>query len=341
MTIGINSIFGRPGIGSTQTAQRRNVFVSTADAYLPGGKTIKGDKARDPGNSAYSTRALRPGLVLGKITSGGYYANSIFGLSNGALTSTGTTLTVSAAAAAEIVRRIGATGTFKLTGPPTAAGVVRTVTVTYSAVDTTTGAITITALGVDEVQTLAVDTILSGGSIAFEVVDSSGLQHEIKVAYNTSWTQTVADIQTALIAKLGTAAVACAVTNTHDMTVTFSGTGYTGLPQTLLKVDISASTGPTKADVTRTTAGVDGRFVTASLVQPTDGSETPLAFIDDGYGVVIPDDDSDAELPRLPISGVVDASQLIDYPADASLKTWLKTYLSTAMGGKFVFDDSY
>lgn len=108
---------------------------------------------------------------------------------------------------------------------------------------------------VDEVQTVAVDTILSGGSIGFTAVDSSGVAHQFKVAYNTSWTQTVADIQTALIAKLGTSAVACAVTNTHDMTVTFSGAGYTGKAQALLGVDISAATGPTKADVTHTTPG--------------------------------------------------------------------------------------
>ena len=49
------------------------------------------------------------------------------------------------------MRRIGASGTFKLTGPPTAAGAVATQAVTYSAVNTTTGVITITALSADAI----------------------------------------------------------------------------------------------------------------------------------------------------------------------------------------------
>src|SRR5262245_40565650 len=119
MTTGIVPSFGRPGIGSAQVAQRRNVSRNGALDYYPAGGVIKGSKARDPGNSAFSTLALRAGLLMGKITSGGYWANSIMGLSNGALTSTGTTLNVPVATAVEIVRRIGSTGTFKLTGPPT------------------------------------------------------------------------------------------------------------------------------------------------------------------------------------------------------------------------------
>jgi hypothetical protein len=47
----------------------------------------------------------------------------------------------------EIVRRIGSSGTFKLTGPATAGGTAATQTVTYSAVNQTTGVITCSALG--------------------------------------------------------------------------------------------------------------------------------------------------------------------------------------------------
>lgn len=107
----------------------------------------------------------------------------------------------------------------------------------------------------NEVQTVAVDTIMSAGKIDIQATDSGGAQRDVNVAYNTSWTQTVADIQTALIAVLGTAAIACAVTNTHDMTITFSGTGYAGVAQRPVIVDISAATGPTKVSVTRTTPG--------------------------------------------------------------------------------------
>lgn len=106
-----------------------------------------------------------------------------------------------------------------------------------------------------EVQTVAVDTIMSGGKIGITAIDKNGVPQEVVVAYNTSWTQTVADIQTALNALLGTSAVAAAVVATHDMTLTFSGTGYTGISQPPVGVDISAATGPTKVTVTRTTAG--------------------------------------------------------------------------------------
>jgi hypothetical protein len=59
------------------------------------------------------------------------------------------TLTVSAATATEIVRRIGSAGTLKLVGPPTAAGVVATASVVYTAVNTTTGVITVPDLNAD------------------------------------------------------------------------------------------------------------------------------------------------------------------------------------------------
>lgn len=109
--------------------------------------------------------------------------------------------------------------------------------------------------GANEVQTVAVDTILSGGKIGLTAVDSAGVPQTVVVSYNTSWTQTVADIQTALVAVLGTAAVAAAVTATKNMTLTFSGAGYAGKAQPPVGVDISAATGPTKATVTRTTPG--------------------------------------------------------------------------------------
>lgn len=107
----------------------------------------------------------------------------------------------------------------------------------------------------NEVQTVAVDTILSGGKIGFTAVDSTGVPRTVLVAYNTSWTQTVADIQTALNALLGTSAVAAAVVATKNMTLTFSGTNYAGVAQPAVGVDISAATGPTQVTVTRSTPG--------------------------------------------------------------------------------------
>ncbi len=232
MATGIVPAIGRPGISSTITAQRRNVSRDGSLGFFPGGGTIEGSLSRDPGNSAYSVYTLRPGLLMGKITSGGFWAPCIIGVTTAAYTSGGTTLTVSAAQAAYLVARNGASGTFTLKGAATAAGTLTSDTVTYSAVDTTTGIITIT--------------------------------------------------------------------------------------------DIAANR------------------IAASIIVASDGSGTPRSFIADGYGVLI---DSvglgDVSYPWIPVSGIVDTAQIIDYPSDTTLKTFVRESLSTLSGGKFVFSDQF
>ena len=200
---------------------------------------------------------------------------------------------------------------------------------TYSAVNLSTGVVTITATGVTEVQTVTVDTIMSAGSIVIKAFDSSGVSHEVKVAYNTSWTQTVADIQTALIAKLGTAAVACAVVSTSGMSVTFSGAGYANLPQTLIAVNIASATGPTKVDVTRTTAGFDGRAVTGAVVSQANYS-VPLTVVGDTSGIWVPTDGSDRDWANIPASGIIYTPNLIPYPSNAVILNYIKASMETA-----------
>ena len=339
----ITPIFGRPGFpASTSVAQRRNVSRNGALDYYPAGGVIKGSMARDVNNASANTKNLRAGLLMGKITSGGYYANSIVGLSQGALTATGTTLSSTANIAAEISRRIGATGTFKLTGPPTASGVVRTVVVTYSALNLTSGDITITAVGVNEVQTVAYGATMTAGFITLGAYKTDGTFQVARTAFDTNWSTTVSDLQTAINALLGTSAVALAVTNTHDMTVTFSGTGYTNLPQPLVTSEIAGATSTTTGSVTRTTAGVDGRFVTKSLIQPTDGSENIRTMIGDGYGYpiqTIGTTDQDINFPLIPISGTVDPAQILDWPADTSLQAYIESQLKQY--GVWVFGDQF
>lgn len=152
MATGIVPNIGRPGIGSSVTAQKNNVSRDGHITYFPGGAVIEGTKTRDPGNtSAGSILSIRGGLLMGKITSSGYYANSIIGVTSGAYTSGGLSLTVSAASALELVRRVGSTGTFTLNAAATAAGTLTTDTVTYSAVNTTTGVITISDIGANRI----------------------------------------------------------------------------------------------------------------------------------------------------------------------------------------------
>jgi hypothetical protein len=139
-----------PGVYNGRSIEPRNLFASGVPAYFPNVlKAVDGSKSRDTTNSD-SVSLLRAGLVLGKITSGGKYAPSILGVT-GVLHDTSavtTVLTLPATTVTEISRRLGASGTLKLIGPPTAAGTVATETVTYSAIATST-TLTITATTAD------------------------------------------------------------------------------------------------------------------------------------------------------------------------------------------------
>lgn len=137
------------GVYTGRSIEPRHLFASGTPKFLPSFAVIDGTKSRDTTNSD-SVSLLRAGLVLGKITSGGKYAPSILGIT-GVLHDTSvvtTTMTLPATTVTEISRRLGASGTFKIIGPPTAAGTVATETVTYSAIASAT-TITITATSAD------------------------------------------------------------------------------------------------------------------------------------------------------------------------------------------------
>ncbi len=230
----MSKVLGLPGVRSGRVSTPRSVVIA-AGIFMPGGKIIDGSKARDPLNTG-DLDVLRAGMVMGKITSGGKYAPSILGVLAAAYTSVGTTqtsMTVSAATAVEIVRRIGSSGTFKLTGPPTAGATLATTTITFSAVNTTTGVITVTDPNVNH--------------------------------------------------------------------------------------------------------------IAGAFIQPTDGSETPLCIVGDGTGIKVTDIDAanlDVQFPNALIGGFLDASQIVNYPSDSSLLTWLKTTKLNAVC-QFTYDDSF
>jgi hypothetical protein len=140
-------ITGLPGIGTARTAHPREVLAGNAQLaqYVPGLCVIDGTRSRDALNGT-DTDVLRAGVVLGKISATAKYAPSILGVTSAAVAAGATVLTVAPAVAAELIRRIGASGSFKLAGPPTAGGTVATQTVTYSAANATTGVITCSAL---------------------------------------------------------------------------------------------------------------------------------------------------------------------------------------------------
>ena len=220
-----------PGLRDEKRANHKTVFVSPDWMYLPQSVIIDGAKSRDPGNGTITV--LRPGVLMGLITSSQKYAPSVIGSLQSAAASAATSITVTAAEATELVRRVGSTGTITLTGPPTSAGTVATFTETYSAVNTTTGVITCSAL--------------------------------------------------------------------------------------------------------------NAALVAGSLVSANDGSETPKTLIPDGYGIQVSSDgtDLDVEFDMLPVGGIVDDGELLPWPSDTSLRTWIREKLSTVSGGKFVFGDQY
>lgn len=149
---------GLPRFGTVRQTSPRILFLDGHVQWgLAGGKQIAGDASRDPDNTS-QTNVLRVGMPMGKIASVinslgtvGRYAPSIIGLTSGAYTAGGVSLTLTTQAAAELLRRCGASGTFTLVGPPTASGVAAVLTVTYSAIVTSTGVVTITALTVNVV----------------------------------------------------------------------------------------------------------------------------------------------------------------------------------------------
>lgn len=283
-----------PGVASDRDAAYRQI-LTTVDGrqLLPGGVIVDGAESRDPLNTG-DLHTLRAGLLLGKITSGGKYAPSIMGVLTAAYDASADTvsMTVSAATAVELVRRVGTSGTFKLTGPPAASGVVQTVTVTFSAVNTSSGVITVTALtvDVDEVQTItptvgsnvdAVQTITPSILTAADCVQtvtvggtSSG--GTLKLGFRPfgdphgpiRWTDTIAwngteatmttSVNTALDDLLGGSAVVCgtiADTGSLVMVLTFSGAAADDMEQGLVSVDVAALTGASTATIAMTTAG--------------------------------------------------------------------------------------
>lgn len=146
-------VLGLPGAKAANQANHAVIFRSAPIISLAGGKIIAGASSRDPGNTG-ALNILRPGLLMGKITASGKYAPAVFGVTTGtnaqngtAYTSGGTSIAVAPAVAVEIARRVGASGNLTFTGPPSAAGTVAAITQAFSAINTTTGVITITSLG--------------------------------------------------------------------------------------------------------------------------------------------------------------------------------------------------
>ena len=107
----------------------------------------------------------------------------------------------------------------------------------------------------------------------------------------------------------------------NTTTVTYSG--------------VNAGTG----EVTITDIGANR--IAGCLVGPSDGSQSPMTLVPDGYGLLIGEDSADIDWPMLPIGGVLDVALILPYVTDATLVAWVKSSLSGPLKGRYTFRDEF
>lgn len=340
---------GLPQMGTERVARHRTVTSDAYGKFLPGGGIIDGTKSRDTGEEDGDTNHLRAGLLMGRITASGKYANSFFGTTAGALAGNGTTITVSVAEALEIVRRIGSTGNLTLTGPPSANSTARSVTIPFTAVNTSTGVVTVTPIGVNQMERIRFNVASTGGQQQLNVQKPDGT---FATTANIAWSATdatyLASINSALDTTTGVVggivATAISATDTDlGFTLTYSGTGYAGLPYRRAEV-IVLPTSSTEAIYEPVTTAANGAFAAGSLVGDTDGSQVPVSFITDGWGELIvltaAGLGTDQPWARMPYERLIQDSQLLPWPSDTGLRTYLRNSLRS-LGAQFSFADPY
>lgn len=168
---------GKPGVVGNYYSQEREVFYSGrefAQFYAPP-LTVDGTASSNPLNAPY-VWLLWAGMPLGKITATQKFANSILGLTTVAYTSGGTSLTTDVNTAAEIVRRLGTSGTLTLTGGTTAGATPVVYTVTYSTVNLTTGVVTVTNIGANVISGALIGPVDGSQNITTLLCENYGLQ---------------------------------------------------------------------------------------------------------------------------------------------------------------------
>lgn len=363
--------YSLPGIYTGPSLLPRNIIYNQAITQTMTNPTrgiIDGTNSRDSGSNPVSL--LRAGLLMGKVTTTSKYANAILGLIALPVAGNQTSLTVNPAVATELVRRIGTTGTFTITGPTVTGGTVRSQTATYSAVNTTTGVVTITALGTGAVSAVnaveAIPFVDSTGSGTFTLTIEGITTGAI--TYSATAATLYANMNTALNATFGTSAIVASGASLAAQILTFSGTGYSGRPignstngtvsgVKVIVTLLAASTGytagnnPTSSGVgaalaggsTTTTAGVtavaanSGEYVVGSLVQPTDGSQTVLFPLYNEMGIDVNDIGGNNIDQRLDIylkSASLLSAQIICLTADdfgVSTEPAVTAYLKAAL----------
>jgi hypothetical protein len=197
---------------------------------------------------------------------------------------------------------------------------------------------------VNQAEDVRLNPAATGGNVQLNVAKTDGTRvTTANIAWNATDATFLASINSALDTATGVVggivATAISATDTDlGFTLTYSGTGYAGLSWAEAEVAVLPTSSTSWYTVPRTTAS-SGAFVTNSLIQPTDGSETIRSFLPDGWELYMPLDGTDLPLNHLPIEGNVDLSKLLPYPADASTIQWIRDQLNAY--GQFAFTEKY
>lgn len=331
---------GRPGVLTNYTATPREVFYANRQLaqFMSPPMVIDSLRTSWAENTPYVWQ-IPAGMLMGRVTSNKKYASSIIGVTTAGYASTGA-IQVSASQAVELVRRVGTTGSVKVTGPVVSGGTVRTVTYPYTSVDTTNGFITVTATG----------TSAANATHYFNLT-GTGLSGNVTLLNNINGTAVTGTISATGVQALadtifGTGATTVQATGSlSNLTVVYTGTFWqTNLPSAVTCEVFGNGLAGTSPIITETFVQ-SGTFVTGSLIQPTDGSETITTVLCDVYGVQVVDqlltnrtDVFDARL--LLAGGTIDTGYLINYSnADVSVRNWIKAALRAACGGVTFRDD--
>jgi hypothetical protein len=231
---------------------------------------------------------------------------------------------------------------------------------TYSAVNTGTGAITVTATGQNETQLLNIGGTPSAGTFRLIFTDQYGNDPRVTgtIAYNATFATVISNINTALDALFNAGQIVATGAAYNAITLTYTTKTDANRNMQLAFADVGALTGATTATVTEVNVGYYGSFAAGSLIGATDGSFWPKSFIPPGYGYQNADGSNQPTIeqwPVIPISGIPEWTDLAPSITESGLRRWIAQMMSGSApagitnstggsgitGGKFIFPDFY
>lgn len=345
---------GRASVGAVNTAGIGLLWLDGNWIPQPGAGVLSGFESRDPGNTGF-TNIIRPGTIMAKHPTTGRYAPWAISTTTAAITGASTTINIGVAGAVELVRRIGPTGVFTLTGPALAhsvalenagTNVVRQTVVTYSGVDTSNGNVTVTALGArNQIDRIQFNASATGGNLQLTVQLANGnFVTTANIAWNATDATYLASINSALDTATGVsgAIVASAVPGIdtdNAIQLTYSGTGYANRPFVPATVAVFP-TGTANAQTTVFQNAVG--FIAGSIVSKANFT-TPNTLVGEPNGVIIPIDNSgvaigDVDWRLVPQGGNVRTAALLPALNDTGLRNWVRGQLNLNGNGLYVFN---